>query len=62
MFTPEMEVYSVMETQREKEVCFTSNATNLMMSLQIITYDDTAIGKCNGQLILHELLYSFHFR
>ena len=57
MFTPEMEIYTVMETQKERKVCFTSDATNLMMPLQIITHDDTAIGRCNGQFILHELLY-----
>ena len=57
LFTPEMETYTVMETQKEREVCFTSTTTHLMMALQIITHDDTAIGRCNGQFILHELLY-----
>ena len=57
LFIPEMENYIVTETQKEREVCFTSNSTNLIMALQIITRDGTAIGRRNGQFILHELLY-----
>ena len=59
MFTPDMEVYIVMETQKERKVCFTaSKATHLMMPLEIVTHDGTAIGKFNSQYIqLQELLY-----
>ena len=58
MFTPVMEVYIVMETQKERKICFTaSKATHLMMPLEIVTHDGTAIGKFNSQFILHELLY-----
>jgi hypothetical protein len=45
MFTPDMEVYIVMETQKERKICFTaSKATHLMMPLEIVTHDGTAIG------------------
>ena len=53
MFIPEMKVYTVMETQKERKICFTaSNATYLMMPLEIVTHDGTAIGKFNSQFIL----------
>ena len=61
MFRPEMETYTVMETQKEREVCFTSNATNLIMSLEIITQDGAAIGKYNSSYCMNYSI-SFFFR
>ena len=38
----------VMETQRARNVCFTSHFSTTHISVQIVTRDDTAIGMFNN--------------